>query len=268
MQFSTLAIDLDGTLLVGEDLPEENRMAVAAASAAGMHIVIATARWRQMAQRVMGKIGIEAPIIACNGAEVFLPDTGLDIYDERLPPDFVSALFAICNGHRCIATVSMSDQTLLKLDGEPAKSLMTPEMRWVRELVADAQAQPPRIVTVQGTAVIDLIRGQLAESARETVNITNSIGPSGKIILTITAKLADKGEALKAACRHLGVDPRQVIAFGDADNDMPMFRVAGASVAMGNAADSLKAAATAVTLANTECGVAKTINRLLDTGAL
>ena len=47
-----LAIDLDGTLLVGESLSRRNRDAVKAASEAGYHVIIATARWRQLAQRI------------------------------------------------------------------------------------------------------------------------------------------------------------------------------------------------------------------------
>ena len=44
MSYAALAIDLDGTLLVGEDLTARNRDAVAAAHAAGFAIIIATAR--------------------------------------------------------------------------------------------------------------------------------------------------------------------------------------------------------------------------------
>ena len=42
--FNTLAIDLDGTLLIGEELPADNRDAVRAAADAGYRIIIATAR--------------------------------------------------------------------------------------------------------------------------------------------------------------------------------------------------------------------------------
>ena len=47
MSYKALAIDLDGTLLVGESLSERNRNAVKLASDAGFKVIIATARWRQ-----------------------------------------------------------------------------------------------------------------------------------------------------------------------------------------------------------------------------
>ena len=71
MTFKALAIDLDGTLLVGDDLSERNRVAVRAAHDAGFEIIIATARWRHMAQRIASQIGISKPIINMVGVVTF-----------------------------------------------------------------------------------------------------------------------------------------------------------------------------------------------------
>ena len=106
MTYSALAIDLDGTLLVGEDLSPRNRDAVAAAHKQGMAVIIATARWRHMALRIADQIGLQQPIIACSGAEVYLPDRQEDIFDHRLPAEFVAELYALCNQQRCIPTIT------------------------------------------------------------------------------------------------------------------------------------------------------------------
>lgn len=264
MTFRALAIDLDGTLLIGEALPEAHRRAVAEAHAAGFEIIIATARWRQMAERIAAQIGIDKPIIACSGAQVFVPGTG-DIFDHRLPDAFVAELYELCNANRCIATVTTQDEVVLKLDGEPDMSLLPDEMRWVRQLDASLHGAP-RIAAIQGTAINETIKRELGPRFSDAVSIYDSIGPSGKIVITITARAANKGEALRASCDHLGIDPRAVIAFGDADNDIKMFKLAGASVAMGQASDKVKAAATTVTTANIEDGVAHAIDRILRTG--
>ena len=119
MPFRAFAIDLDGTLLVGEEVPEENIHALRKAHDAGFQVMIATARWVQMAQRVEEQIGISGLVIACSGAQVFDPESGTDVFDERLPQDFVAELYEICDSDRCVATVTVSDRVLLKLDGEP-----------------------------------------------------------------------------------------------------------------------------------------------------
>ena len=141
MAFRAFAIDLDGTLLVGEHVPEENIQALRRAHSAGFQIIIATARWVQMAQRVEAEIGVEGPVIACSGAQVFDPIEARDIFDHRLPEDFVADLYALCDAERCVATVTVEDRVLLKLDGEPDRSQMPDEMHWVSKLSGASDTQ-------------------------------------------------------------------------------------------------------------------------------
>lgn len=265
MEFKALAIDLDGTLLVGESIPDDNVTALRAARDAGLQIIIATARWKQMAQRVEAQIGIEGPIIASSGAQVYAPDVGGDIFDERLPEDFTRDLYALCDEERCIATVTVEERVLLKLDGQPDSDAMPPEMVWVPKLTG-ADPTLPRVANIQGSGVYQRIRDELKPRYGERVHFFDSIGPTGKVLYTLTAAGASKGRALARACEHLGVSPAEVVAFGDAENDIEMFRLAGASVAMGQADERTRAAATTVTARNDEAGVARAVERLLATG--
>lgn len=267
MQFRALAIDLDGTLLVGEDVPAENVRALRAAIAAGYQVVIATARWQQIAIDVAAQVGFSAPIVACSGAQVHLPDSNINLYDVRLPEAFVDALYNICDSERCVATVTIENDVLLKLDGEPNLASLPAGLTWVRALNSRRESLP-RVAAIQGSKANQRIRDELQLQFQDSVNFYDSIGPNGKTILTLTHKRADKGVALKIALAHIGVTPEQTVAFGDAENDIQMFRVAGASVAMGQADEHVKSNATFVTLANTQCGVAHAIDRLLAGGQL
>ena len=262
MSFKALALDLDGTTLVGEELPEANKLALQKAAKAGYQIIVATARWIEMAQQVAQEVGYGSVAIACSGAQVKELSTGQDIFDHRLPLDFVEELYQVCNSSRCIATVTVGDHVLLKLDGEPDKNLLGPEMRWVTQLEANG-ADLPRIAAIQGTAVCQYIKDEMKPRFQDRVNVFDSIGPTGKLVITITAKAANKGAALQAACEYLDIPLDQVIAFGDAENDLAMFELAGFSVAMGQATDDIKQAANFVTGANFEDGVAQAIERLL-----
>ena len=71
-----------------------------------------------------------------------------------------------------------------------------------------------------------------------------------------TAKGVSKSESLRRVCERLGIAPAEVMAFGDAQNDMSMLDFAGYGVAMGNACEELKAMADEVTLSNNEDGIA------------
>ena len=64
-----------------------------------------------------------------------------------------------------------------------------------------------------------------------------------------------KPAGIAAALERWGLAPQECAAFGDGGNDVPMFGCVGTSVAMGNAADDVKAAATMVAPSVDEDGV-------------
>ena len=58
---------------------------------------------------------------------------------------------------------------------------------------------------------------------------------------------------------HFGLTPGEAMAFGDGENDIEMLQLAGVGVAMGNASDTVKAAADYVTAGVDEDGVLKAL---------
>jgi Cof subfamily protein (haloacid dehalogenase superfamily) len=73
-----------------------------------------------------------------------------------------------------------------------------------------------------------------------------------------------KGDALARVCARLGIDAAEVIAFGDAENDVSMLAFAGRGVAMANASPALKAVADEVTASNNDDGIADALARYFD----
>ena len=71
-----------------------------------------------------------------------------------------------------------------------------------------------------------------------------------------------KGAAIELLADHLGVPTSELIGIGDARSDLEMFAVCGTSVAMGNAPDEVKAAATVVTDHVDEDGLSNAFARL------
>ena len=262
MTHRAFAIDLDGTLLGSDhEVSPANRRAVAAAVDAGFEIIIATARWYQLAQVVAKDLGLSGPAIACSGAEVRRLADGADLFDVRLPSDFADQLYALCDGVRSIVWAVLDDTVLFKLDGNPPPGIGA-EVRHTPQLVG-AAGVAPRMILVQGTAATKLVGDELAGEWSDRVRFVESISSDTKSILTLTSTGADKGAALAVACKELDIHPTQVIAIGDAQNDVEMFRVAGTSFAMGQASDMVKAAATHVTAPNDEDGVARAIETIL-----
>lgn len=79
-------------------------------------------------------------------------------------------------------------------------------------------------------------------------------------ILEILPTGANKASALQALAQSLDIAPADIMAVGDADNDLEMIAFAGLGIAMGNANDKVKAIAQGVTASHQENGVAQAIH--------
>src|SRR5213079_2943265 len=94
---------------------------------------------------------------------------------------------------------------------------------------------------------IDTVVGALAHAAdliaAVAFPVLRDVMP-GQWAMMARAAGATKGTALEWIAAHHGVEMREVVAVGDWLNDVPMFRVAGCSFAMGHATDEVKAHAT------------------------
>ena len=65
-----------------------------------------------------------------------------------------------------------------------------------------------------------------------------------------------KGEGLKTAMECRGLKPHEIIAFGDEENDLPMFKIAGFSAAPSSAKENIRQTADFVFGSNAEEGLA------------
>lgn len=79
----------------------------------------------------------------------------------------------------------------------------------------------------------------------------------------ITAKGVDKGQGLMAVISDQNLRVEETMAFGDGGNDMAIIRSAGIGIAMGNAGDTLKAAADYVTDTVDGDGISKALQKFV-----
>ena len=91
----------------------------------------------------------------------------------------------------------------------------------------------------------------------EKYEITSSIPEC----IEFVKKGTTKSKSLQFICRKCNIKQSEIIAIGDADNDLEMINFAGLGVAMGNAHDSLKIHANYVTGSNNDDGVADVIDK-------
>ncbi len=100
-------------------------------------------------------------------------------------------------------------------------------------------------------------------SIQELVGVRVSATNSQSYYLDITNPQANKGVVVDYLSMKLDIPVDAIAAIGDAYNDVPMFERSGLSIAMGNAEDDVKAAATHVTTSNEDEGFARAVETFI-----
>jgi len=102
------------------------------------------------------------------------------------------------------------------------------------------------------------VQRQIADFLPEGLTVVQTAA----FYLEVIPRRIHKGQGIRDICAALGLETREVMAFGDAANDIPMLRAAGMGVAMGNAQEEVKAAADYVTDTNNRDGIAQALEAL------
>ncbi len=99
--------------------------------------------------------------------------------------------------------------------------------------------------------------------ARQALGDRAAVARSQSYYLDITPAGTDKGIFVSEMRRRLNVPTTEIVTIGDMENDLPMFRQGGFSIAMGNATPEVARAADARTLSNDEDGFAAAVEALI-----
>ena len=78
----------------------------------------------------------------------------------------------------------------------------------------------------------------------------------------VVPKDGSKSATLTYLAKRVGIDAKNIIAFGDGENDREMLSHAGIGVAMGNASPSIQEVATMVTDTNDNDGIWKALKEM------
>lgn len=265
LPYRLAAIDLDDTLLGPDKLiSAANAAAVIALREAGVHVTLASGRRHENMLRFHQELGLQGPIVSCNGAQVRDAETN-EVFAETLVPAAL-ADEVIHLGDRLGMT-----QNYYHTNG----SLYVREKDGWTELY---QSRTGSDVTPTG----DLVQfgGEhmlkvlwIGEPARIS-ELYAELGPryEGRLYVTITdpeylefmAPGVSKAAGLQVVAEHLHIPQSETIAFGDGNNDVPMLTWAGLGVAMDHGRPAAHAAAGLISApGDPETGLARAIDALL-----
>jgi Cof subfamily protein (haloacid dehalogenase superfamily) len=262
-----IATDLDGTLVRSDEtVSAYTHEVLDRVRAAGIPVVGATGRGPRLTELTRNDIRAADFLVMAGGGWVVDqsdPVGPLVLRDERLPRETLARLLAALEAEVGPLTVMVeaSDEPDAPLWGDYHPSWPYPELFEARPredcLSGDVIKAFARAADHHVDALLDIARRIVPP---EVATLTQA----GLDFVEICPPGSDKASGLTVVAERLGVDPAEVLVFGDMPNDLPMFEWAGwARVAVSNAHPTVRAAADEVTLRNDDDGVAVYLDRLL-----
>ncbi|MCI1881603.1 MAG: Cof-type HAD-IIB family hydrolase [Sporolactobacillus sp.] len=282
-----IAIDLDGTLLSSDGkISAENKRALKKLVRKGYQIAVVTGRAVFDAQALMNENGLLASVIGSNGA-VIQDSSGRIIHATSIPIRAVQKILTYLLTENMYFELTTRNGLLVPTNGETHlkreldyfidhKMIVgRRDKLWEKAKTQFRQYGQIRVSDPVGLLKKDLsiyklltftydserlLNTMIAFSTSDQVELTSS----GTYVLEFIPHHVNKGTGIEFLAARLGLANKQIIAIGDNHNDIPMFKVAGAKIAMGNAAPSVKKMSTFVTKRNDENGVAYALQHLLN----
>lgn len=260
-----IAFDLDDTLLQpDESILAQDIAAIAAAQKKGIGIVPASGRRYGTMIPSARLIGHEGPLIASNGANTAAYPGEEPLYRRFVPNSIAVEIARAAESLHAYVQAYVGEDFQYDVDCEYSDLYKTMSggggtavgsvSRWLTQNGQDSQkllliqTDPKKMLTLR-REMDELFGSQLL------------VFHSKPMYLELTHPQASKGQALAYLAQSMGIDPSEVMAIGDGENDLSMITYAGVGVAMGNSGQSVKDQADFVTATNIQGGVGAAIRR-------
>lgn len=263
-----IASDLDGTLVRSDDtVSPYTHEVLDRVRAAGIPIVGATGRGPRLTELTRNDIRAADFLVMAGGGRVVDqsdPAAGLVVLrDARLSgAELARVLRALEEAVGPLTVmVEARDEPDAPLWGDPDPAWRYPDLFEPRSRQECLSGDVLKAFARTPDHDVDTL---LAAAARIVPPEVATVTQAGLGFIEILPPGVDKATGLAVVAQTLGVDPADVLVFGDMPNDLPMFAWAGwGRVAVANAHPAVRAAADEITGSNDDDGVARYLDRLL-----
>lgn len=254
-EIGLIAIDLDGTLLdSSKKVCARAAESLSRLPSMGVRVVLASARPPRSVRSIYQQLNLETWQINYNGALIWDEPNRNVVQHTPLQPPLVRAI--VDRARDMFEEVLVSCEILDRWYTDRVDQTYTTETG--RIFKPDRIAPLDEFCSQPVTKLLLLGEPRLIARLEPLITIEFpevSVLWSDPELLQIMHPSASKAAALRYVADHYGVKLENVLAIGDATNDVPMLEAAGIAVAMDNACEAAKRVADWVAPSHDDHGV-------------
>lgn len=273
-KYKIIALDLDGTLTRSDKkISPHTREVLKEAQAKGTKVVLASGRPTNGMSFLADELKMDmfgGTVLAYNGGEIIDWQSKEVINQVVLPDEAIPELYSFAKEKGFAIMTYCGKEILTEAEGnryiEQSAFRNRMQIRVVDKFVDATRewGRLPKCLIVGNPDLLAVFEKEMHEWAKGK-ECMDSIDffRSEPYYLEVVPKGIDKGLCLQMVLDHYGLQREELIACGDAYNDLSMIRFAGLGVAMGNGQECVKEAADYITDSNEADGVARVVEKLL-----
>lgn len=248
--YDALILDVDGTLLDEHDhVHPRTKAALERAREAGVIVMLATGRSSGGVRGIARQVTPGVPAIVFNGAALYSADEDRLLERSTLPPELARRVLEFARSRPLLPVVATADGQYTRPPLTEGEAVVLADFRQLHvqeDALPSEQLVRITLLSEHHTDSLDLhaeVEAVLNEAAYLThfpLAALPQFRQSTIQVVDVQPACGGKAEALRVLSERHGIPAQRVVAVGDADNDLPMLRVAGLGVAMGNGTEAVK----------------------------
>lgn len=265
MKYKMLVLDMDDTLLSDEHLiSDKNKEMILKAQEKGVYVVLASGRPTPAMTNYAKDLSLDtfgSYIVAYNGGEIVDMKTNEVLFEQSISKEHIHELydFSVANNVHILAyhdgaIITESESKYIDLEayltGMPLRKVDSFKETINQPSVKCIMLEEPEYLATVSTK----LKAQINHK---------SITTSKPFFLEIMQLGIDKAASLARLAQRLGIDAQEIIAVGNAHNDLTMIEYAGLGVWVDNVTPEIRHKADVIVASNNNDGVAEVIERYI-----
>jgi Cof subfamily protein (haloacid dehalogenase superfamily) len=263
MKYKMLVLDMDDTLLNNDHkISEENKAMLAKAKEKGVLIILASGRPTPAMIEFAKELGLEdSYMISYNGAVVTNLKKNEIIFEQMLTQKQIHELYDYSIKHKTHIITYLDGKVLSETSSEYIDvelNITGLQHNKVIDFKAAIHSSAVKCILLEEPCYLKTVEQDLKLAMPHL-----SVCMSKPFFLEVAQNGIDKGASVKFLADKLNILQSEIIAVGNAGNDLSMIKYAGLGVWVDNVDADLRHKANVIVASNNDHGVAEVVSRFI-----
>ena len=265
MQYKMLVLDMDDTLLTDDHkISDLNKKVLLEAQAKGVHVVLASGRPTSAMTAYAKELELDlndSYMISFNGAIISRVKDDFMLFEQKLTVEQIHELYDY--------SVKKKTHIITYLNGEIISETDSEFIEIEKEITGMPHL---KVANFKDTVNRPAVKCILLEDPAYLKELENdlklamphlSVSMSKPFFLEVAQNGIDKAASIKLLAEKLNIHQSEIIAVGNAGNDLTMIEYAGLGVWVDNVTPELRDKADLIVASNNDDGVAEVVQRYI-----